>query len=92
MKKGLYVLAAMACLLLSACSKEGIDSVAGQGGGATREVKMSLGAGIQLFGRDEISEDEAGGFKALEEQRLLFEIRDGNNKFILNDDGKTPPS
>ena len=90
MKKGLYVLAAMACLLLSACSKEGIDSVAGQGGGATREVKMSLGAGIQLFGRDEISEDEAGGFKALEEQRLLFEIRDGNNKFILNDDGKPP--
>ena len=89
MKKGLYVLAAVACLLLSACSKEGIDSVAGQGGGATREVKMSLGAGIQLFGRDEISEDEAGGFKALEEQRLLFEIRDGNNKFILGDNGKS---
>ena len=55
MKKGLYVLAAVACLLLSACSKEGIDSVAGQSAGATREVKMSLGAGIQLFGRDEIS-------------------------------------
>lgn len=87
MKKGLYVLAAVACLLLSACSKEGIDSVAGQSAGATREVKMSLGAGIQLFGRDEISEDEAGGFKALEEQRLLFEIRDGNNKFILGDNG-----
>lgn len=88
MKKGLYVLAAMACLLLSACSKEGIDSVAGQGGGATREVKMSLGAGIQLFGRDEVSEDEAGGFKALEKQNLLFEIRDGNNKFILGDNGQ----
>lgn len=88
MKKGLYVLAAVACLLLSACSKEGIDSVAGQSAGATREVKMSLGAGIQLFGRDEISEDEAGGFKALEEQRLLFEIRDGNNKFILGDNGQ----
>ena len=89
MKKGLYVLAAVACLLLSACSKEGIDSVAGQGGGATREVKMSLGAGIQLFGRDEIREDEAGGFKALEEQRLLFEIKDGDNKFILGDNGKS---
>ena len=89
MKKGLYVLAAVACLLLSACSKEGIDSVAGQGGGATREVKMSLGAGIQLFGRDEVSEDEAGGFKALEEQRLLFEIKDGDNKFILGDNGKS---
>ena len=89
MKKGLYVLAAVACLLLSACSKEGIDSVAGQSAGATREVKMSLGAGIQLFGRDEVSEDEAGGFKALEEQRLLFEIKDGNNKFILGDNGKS---
>lgn len=87
MKKGLYVLAAVACLLLSACSKEGIDSAAGQSAGATREVKMSLGAGIQLFGRDEVSEDEAGGFKALEKQNLLFEIRDGNNKFILADDG-----
>lgn len=89
MKKGLYLLAAVACLLLSACSKEGIDSVAGQSAGATREVKMSLGAGIQLFGRDEISEDEAGGFKALEEQRLLFEIKDGDNKFILADNGKS---
>lgn len=88
MKKGLYILAAMACLLLSACSKEGIDSVAGQSAGATREVKMSLGAGIQLFGRDEVSEDEAGGFKALEEQRLLFEIKDGDNKFILGDNGQ----
>ena len=49
---------------------------------------MSLGAGIKLFDREVVSEDEAGGFRALERQNLQFEIRDGDNKFIVGDNGK----
>ena len=49
---------------------------------------MSLGADIKLFDRESVSEDAAGGFRALERQELQFEIRDGVNKFIVGDNGK----
>lgn len=49
---------------------------------------MSLGAGIKLFDREVVSEDAAGGFRALERQNLQFEIRDGVNKFIVGDNGQ----
>ena len=90
MKKGLYVLAAVACLLLSACSKDslGLDSAIEQRAATTQVVKISLGAGVKLFDRESVSEDAAGGFRALERQDLQFEIRDGNNKFIIGDNGK----
>ena len=90
MKKGLYVLAAVACLLLSACSKDslGLDSAIEQRAATTQVVKISLGAGVKLFDRESVSEDAAGGFRALERQDLQFEIRDGNNKFIVGDNGK----
>lgn len=49
---------------------------------------MSLGAGIKLFDREVVSEDAAGGFRALERQNLQFEIRDGVNKFIVGDNAQ----
>ena len=55
---------------------------------------MSLGAGIKLFDRKVVSEDAAGGFRALERQNLQFEIKDGDGKWVLNEDGTstTTPS
>lgn len=55
---------------------------------------MSLGAGIKLFDRESVREDEAGGFRALERQDLQFEIRDGDSKWVLNEEGHetTTPS
>ena len=90
MRNGLYVLVAMGCLAFSSCSKDslGLDSAIEQRAATTQVVKMSLGAGMQLFGRESVSEDEAGGFRALERQNLQFEIRDGSNKFIVGDNGQ----
>ena len=90
MRNGLYVLVAMGCLAFSSCSKDslGLDSAIEQRAATTQVVKMSLGAGIKLFDRESVSEDEAGGFRALERQNLQFEIRDGSNKFIVGDNGQ----
>ena len=55
---------------------------------------MSLGAGVKLFDRESVSEDAAGGFRALERQNLQFEIKDGDGKWVLNENGtaSTTPS
>ena len=88
--KKIYTLIALGFLAFSSCSKDslGLDSAKEQRAATTQVVKMSLGAGIKLFDREVVSEDAAGGFRALERQNLQFEIRDGDNKFIVGDDGQ----
>ena len=88
--KKIYTLIALGFLAFSSCSKDslGLDSAVEQRAATTQVVKMSLGAGIKLFDREVVSEDAAGGFRALERQNLQFEIRDGVNKFIVGDNGQ----
>ena len=88
--KKIYTLIALGFLAFSSCSKDslGLDSAIEKRAATTQVVKMSLGADIKLFDRESVSEDAAGGFRALERQELQFEIRDGVNKFIVGDNGK----
>ena len=90
MKYKLYTLLALSCLFFSSCSKETLGNEASteQAEGKTQTVKMSLGAGFSAFDKEGLEESPESELKALEKQNLLFEIRDGNNKFILGDNGK----
>ena len=94
--KKIYTLIALGFLAFSSCSKDslGLDSAKEQRAATTQVVKMSLGAGIKLFDRESVSEDAAGGFRALERQNLQFEIKDGDGKWVLNENGtaSTTPS
>ena len=89
MKYRLYTLITLCGLFLSSCSKETLGNEASieQSEGKTQTVKMSLGAGFTAFNREGLEESPESELKALERQNIQFEITDGKNKFILNDDG-----
>ena len=91
MKYKLYTLLALGCLFFSSCSKETLGNEASieQAEGKTQTVKMSLGAGFTAFNREGLEESPESEFKALERQNIQFEIRDGENKFVLNDQGQS---
>ena len=90
MRNRLYVLVAMGCLAFSSCSKDslGLDSAIEQRAATTQTVKMSLGLDISPD-RENVDVDEAGDkLKAFDTQNTKIQIRDGLNKFIIDDKGK----
>lgn len=89
MKYKLYTLLALSCLFFSSCSKETLGNEVSieQAEGKTQTVKMSLGLDISPD-RVNVDVDEAGDkFKAFDTQNTKIQIRDGLNKFIIDDKG-----
>ena len=90
MKYKLYTLLVLGCLFFSSCSKETLGNEASteQAEGKTQTVKMSLGLDISPD-RDDVDVDEAGDkLKAFDTQNSKIKIKDGINKFIIDDKGK----
>ena len=89
MKYKLYTLLVLGCLFFSSCSKETLGNEASteQAEGKTQTVKMSLGLDISPD-RDDVDVDEAGDkLKAFDTQNSKIKIKDGINKFIIDDKG-----
>lgn len=89
MKYKLYTLLALSCLFFSSCSKETLGNEASteQAEGKIQTVKISLGLDISTD-RVNVDVDEAGDkFKAFDTQNTKIQIRDGLNKFIIDDKG-----
>ena len=89
MKYKLYTLMALGCMLFSSCSKDslGLGTETVRTEAKTQVVKMSLGARFSTYEKEGLEESPEEEFRALERQNIQFEIRDGQNKFILNDNG-----
>lgn len=89
MKYKLYTLMTLGCMLFSSCSKDslGLGTQIEQTEAKTQVVKMSLGARFSAYEKEGLEESPAEELRALEKQNIQFEIRDGQNKFILNDGG-----
>jgi hypothetical protein len=90
MRNGLYVLVAMGCLAFSSCSKDslGLDSAIEQRAATTQTVKMSLGLNINPDRENEDIVESGDKFKAFDTQNSKIKIKDGLNKFIIDDTGK----
>ena len=89
MRNGLYVLVAMGCLAFSSCSKDslGLDSAIEQRAATTQTVKMSLGLNINPNRENENIVESGDKFKAFDTQNSKIKIKDGLNKFIIDDKG-----
>lgn len=89
MRNGLYVLVAMGCLAFSSCSKDslGLDSAIEQRAATTQTVKMSLGLNINPDRENENIIESGDKFKAFDTQNSKIKIKDGINKFIIDDKG-----
>ena len=91
MKHLFYATLFLGCLTLSSCSKDSLSpEVDGihRAKGETHVVKLSLDAGFTSFDKQALPDVTSSAFRALERQDLQFEIRDGNNKFIVGDNGQ----
>ena len=90
MRNGLYVLVAMGCLAFSSCSKDslGLDSAIEQRAATTQTVKMSLGLNINPDRENENIVESGDKFKVFDTQNSKIKIKDGLNKFIIDDKGK----
>lgn len=84
MKISYLALSLFALLSLSACSSQDADQPRTEQT-TTQTATLSLGAQINRFGADATDEQT---FRAIETQDFQFEITDGQNKFIIDDNGK----
>lgn len=87
MKYKLYTLLALGCLFFSSCSKETLGNEASieQAEGKIQTVKMSLGLDISSD-KENVDVDESDDkLKAFDTQNTKIQIRDGLNKFIIDD-------
>lgn len=91
MKHLFYATLFLGCLTLSSCSKDSLSpEVDGihRAKGETHVVKLSLDAGFTTFDKQALPDVASSAFRALERQDLQFEIKDGDNKFIVGDNGQ----
>lgn len=91
MKHLFYATLFLGCLTLGSCSKDSLSpEVDGihRAKGETHVVKLSLDAGFTAFDKQALPDVASSTFRALERQELQFEIKDGDNKFIVGDNGK----
>ena len=91
MKHLFYATLFLGCLTLSSCSKDSLSpEVDGihRAKGETHVVKLSLDAGFTTFDKQALPDVASSTFRALERQELQFEIKDGDNKFIVGDNGQ----
>lgn len=91
MKHLFYATLFLGCLTLSSCSKDSLSpEVDGihRAKGETHVVKLSLDAGFTAFDKQALPDVASSTFRALERQELQFEIKDGDNKFIVGDNGR----
>ena len=91
MKHLFYATLFLGCLTLGSCSKDSLSpEVDGihRAKGETHVVKLSLDAGFTTFDKQALPDVASSTFRALERQELQFEIKDGDNKFIVGDNGQ----
>ncbi len=87
--KKIYSLLALGFLAFSSCSKDSLNSdvATERNAGKTQMVKMSLGLNINPNRENEDIVESGDKFKAFDTHNSKIKIKDGLNKFIIDDKG-----